>query len=137
MGGTVNGEEKRPRIEMGRLREVHARQLGTRFAFGAGISIVAELIGLRFGTRLGGAFLAFPAILPASLTLIQREGGRRLASVDARGATLGAVGMVAFAITALLLMPRLSVVLGLLAAALAWLTLANVLYAMWPSARAG
>ena len=41
-----------------------------RFLFGAGISLVAGLAGMAFGSKIGGVLLGFPAILPASLTLI-------------------------------------------------------------------
>ena len=60
-------------IEAGRMRNVRARDLAIRFAFGAVTSIAAALISLAFGARAGGLLLAFPAILAASLTLIENE----------------------------------------------------------------
>jgi hypothetical protein len=68
-----------------------------RFAFGAGISVAAGLIGMKFGPVVGGIFLGFPAILPASLTLIEKKDGRQQAAIDSEGAILGAIAMVAFA----------------------------------------
>jgi hypothetical protein len=61
----------------------------------------------------GGLFLAFPAIFPASATLVakhetqkkQNAGiatssrGRQAAAMDAAGAALGSVGLAAFALT--------------------------------------
>jgi len=44
-----------------------------------------------------GTAVAFPAILPASLTLLKRHDGRREARKAAAGSLLGAVGLVAFA----------------------------------------
>src|SRR5205807_1800795 len=65
---------------------------------GAAISLVAGVIGMKFGPRLGGVLLGFPAILPASLTLIEKKEGKEQASVDSIGAGLGAVAMIAFAV---------------------------------------
>jgi hypothetical protein len=48
----------------------------------------------RAGSRV---FLAFPALLPASLTFVDAEGGRTDAIDDARGARLGALALFAFA----------------------------------------
>ena len=61
-------------IDLGKLREVVPRDLALRFAFGAGISIIAGLAGLLVSSRFGGMFLAFPAILPATLTLLEEVG---------------------------------------------------------------
>ena len=85
------------------LRTVKLGELAIRFAFGFGVSIVAGLVTLTFGNHVGGLFLAFPAILPASLTLIGEKDGDEQAQLSAAGAVLGAVGMVAFAATAFLL----------------------------------
>jgi hypothetical protein len=65
---------------------------------------------MKFGPIVGGLFLAFPAILPASLTLVEkreaqkkakhgmcgRQRGRQAAGLDAAGAILGSVGLVVF-----------------------------------------
>ena len=101
--------------------------MAVRFAFGAAISLVAGLVGLRFGVRAGGILLAFPAILPASLTLIAKKDGRSIASIDAMGAVLGAVALIGFAITGRLLLPRGGLVALAVAAAL-WLASAVLLY---------
>jgi uncharacterized membrane protein (GlpM family) len=71
--------------------------MAVRFAFGAAVSAIARIISLAAGHRAGGVFLAFPAILLASLTLVAKEEGLRMARDDARGAALGAIGMIAFA----------------------------------------
>ena len=91
-------------------------QVAVRFAFGAAIALAAGLVGLRYGPRVGGLFLAFPAVLPASLTLLEKKDGRHEADVDARGAILGGCGLVAFAFAALLGLPQL----GAAAVAVAW-----------------
>jgi len=38
------------------------------------MTVIAGLIAFRFGPVVGGLFLAFPAIFPASATLIERHG---------------------------------------------------------------
>ena len=102
----------------------------TRFAFGAGISLVAGVIGIAFGPVVGGVLLGFPAILPASLTLIEKKEGSEEASVDSIGAIMGAVAMVAFAVVIVLWATRLGVVPSLLAALVVWLVVAGGLYAL-------
>ncbi len=72
-----------------------------RFVFGGTIAVVAALVAEQAGPVAGGLFLAFPAILPASLTLVKKHDGRAQADDDARGARLGAVALIAFAVTSL------------------------------------
>jgi hypothetical protein len=55
------------------------------------VTVGAGLIASRFGPNLGGLFLAFPAILPATLTLVARHTrNAKPAGADALGAALGA-----------------------------------------------
>ena len=68
--------------------------MAVRFAFGAAISVGAGVLGKAVGARFGGTFLAFPAILPASLTLIQNKEGTRTADRNAVGAVLWTVTFV-------------------------------------------
>ncbi len=44
-----------------------------RFLFGGLITVAAGIIAKRFGPGIGGLFLAFPAIFPASATLIEKH----------------------------------------------------------------
>ena len=130
---TVRGEVQRQRrmrvsLDSRALRSPAWAQLGLRFAFGAGIALAAGLIGMRFGPRTGGVFLAFPAILPAALTLLERSDGVEKTDVDALGAVLGAVALAAFAVAAALLAARLAPALAVVGAAVAWTTVALALY---------
>src|SRR5439155_260875 len=86
----------RPQVDLGRLREVRPGGIALRFVFGAVISVAAAFFAARYGHRFGGLFLAFPAILPASLTLIERKHGDNPASVNAAGAVVGAAARVGF-----------------------------------------
>src|SRR5438067_3340311 len=95
-----------------------------RFLFGAGISLVAGLAGMAFGPKIGGVLLGFPAILPASLTLIQKKEGKQEASVDSIGAILGAIAMIVFAVVVSVSVVSLGVASSLLIALLVWLAVA-------------
>ena len=84
-------------MQPGILRQIRPRDYLIRFALGAGVSIVAGILSKTVSARFGGAFLAFPSILPASLTLIQKKEGIRRADRNVIGAVLGSIGLVAFA----------------------------------------
>jgi hypothetical protein len=99
-----------------------------RLVFGAAISLVAGAIGMKFGPRLGGVLLGFPAILPASLTLIEKKEGKEQASVDSIGAGLGAVAMIAFAVFVSLTVVSWGVLPSLAASLVVWLAVAIGLY---------
>jgi MFS family permease len=92
------------------LRETHWYEYVIRFGLGGVMTAVAGLIAARFGPVIGGLFLAFPAIFPASATLIEKHvrerkekaglpgarRGKEAAALDAVGATLGSFGLAAF-----------------------------------------
>ena len=66
-----------------------------RFVLGGAMTVVAGLIAARFGPVIGGLFLAFPAIFPASATLIEKHVRERkekagLPGVPARQGSRGA-----------------------------------------------
>ena len=82
---------------------------------------MAGLIAHAYGPEVGGIFLAFPAILPASLTLVARHRGREKAAEEARGAVFGAIALVGFAAVASWLAPHSPPPATLAAASGAWL----------------
>ncbi|MFF3904519.1 DUF3147 family protein [Streptomyces sp. NPDC001848] len=86
---------------------------------------------------VGGVFLAFPAILPASLTLVAKEEGLRGARDDARGAALGTIGLLAFAPTTAVLLRHHSAWLALAVATAAWTVVSLGGYAVVRAAGAG
>ena len=119
-GRRLEDDDRQPvGFDWSKLRSAKPGELGIRFAFGAIVALVAGIVAAAAGPKVGGLFLAFPAILPASLTLIEKKEGTTKAWADASGGVLGAVGMAAFALTALLLL-RWSPVVALLLALLAW-----------------
>jgi len=116
------------RFDRDALHSVQTRDLAVRFAFGFGVSVVAGIVTLAFGSRTGGLFLAFPAILPASLTLIEEKEGRRQAEGNAVGAILGAVALVVFALIAFALFTHIPGVAVEAVALAAWLGVSILLY---------
>jgi hypothetical protein len=95
-----------------------------RFAFGGAITVATGIIGKVWGPLVAGLFLAFPAILPASLTLVKEHDGREETVEDARGARLGSIALAAFAVVVVLTADRLPAAVVLLLAAVTWLVVA-------------
>jgi len=115
-------------IEPERARQVSPSHVAIRFAFGAVTSIAAAVIGLAFGARASGLFLAFPAILAASLTLIANEEDATAAREDARGAVVGSIALAVFAAVGAALYTEIPAGLVLVAATAAWTVVALGLY---------
>lgn len=114
-------------FDWSRIREVKLSAMAMRFLFGAIVSVVAAVVGIAAGPKVGGLFLAFPAILPASLTLIEKKEGLTRAWSDASGGALGSVAMAAFAATAMLLLSW-NPFAALLLALIVWVLVATGLY---------
>jgi uncharacterized membrane protein (GlpM family) len=109
-----------------------------RFIFGGCITAVAGLIAKHYGPVIGGLFLAFPAIFPATATLIEKhekekkkEQGKdgtiraRIAvGMDAIGTSIGAIALAVFAIIVWRELPRSSLPAVLISAMLAWIATA-------------
>jgi len=122
------------KVDTSGLRESTWRQYLVRFAFGGMVTAMAGIIAKRFGPGIGGLFLAFPAILPASATLLEKHEkekkeragqqgagrGRQVAGVDAIGASMGAIGLALFAIIVWLRLPKSGTGIVLAGATAAW-----------------
>lgn len=117
-----------PSVDVRKLRDATARQMAVRFALGAAVSIVAGVISKSVGARFGGLFLAFPAILPASLTFVEDKENRQMADRDATGAILGGLALVVFAAVGESLFHRRNSAVVLALALVAWLVCSFVLY---------
>jgi hypothetical protein len=118
----------KPEFDVRQVRDVKAREMLVRFALGATVSVTAAIISNAAGARLGGVFLAFPAILPASLTFVQDKEGTQKADRDAVGAILGGLALLVFAGVGESMFGRHSAVLVLGVALAAWLFSIAVLY---------
>ena len=115
----------RASASVARLKQTRAREYAVRFVFGGLVTVGAGVAASVWGPVVGGLFLAFPSILPASLTLVAKHA--RLtgaAGADGLGAVMGSLGLVAFALVGWGLSERLSAVVVLLLACAAWLIVA-------------
>jgi Protein of unknown function (DUF3147) len=63
------------------LRETKWHEYAVRFLSGGLITVIAGIIAKHFGPVVGGLFLAFPAIFPASATLIEKHEKKRKRTV--------------------------------------------------------
>jgi hypothetical protein len=124
----VTRDEPLAGVEPSKLSKVRPHELAIRFAFGAAISLLAGAVSLIFGPKAGGLFLAFPAILPATLTLIEKKENTREAVHDVEGAVFGALGLVAFAVTAEWALPEMHVAAALGLAFAAWVLVSLTCY---------
>jgi Protein of unknown function (DUF3147) len=105
-----------------------------RFVFGGTITVLAGLIAKEYGPVLGGLFLAFPAIFPASATLLEKHEkekkkkagiaktirGRQAAALDAYAAALGSVGLFFFGLIVWRFLQEHNALSVLLAATALW-----------------
>jgi hypothetical protein len=124
------------------LREIRRHEYLIRFVFGGSVTVIAALVAKMFGPVVGGLFLAFPAIFPATATLIAKhqerkksqlgldgvERGKLTAAVDARGAAIGSIALLLFSLAVGRLLPAWPLAAVLAAALLVWLTSAIVLW---------
>ncbi len=127
----IQDDEKPVSVDLRKLKEAKPIDFVVRFVFGAAISVVAAVVSIRFGPKVGGLFLAFPAILPATLTLLEQKEGKLKATADASGGIIGAFGLAAFAIVVSLLLRATQPVIAVAAALLAWVAVAIGLYFMF------
>lgn len=110
----------RPEVDVASLKDKKAWEYLVRFLFGGIVTACTGLVAHAWGPVIGGLFLGFPAILPASLTLVKQHEGRAQAVEDARGGRLGSIGLVAFAAIVWGTTPLFSPVAVLALATAAW-----------------
>jgi hypothetical protein len=124
-------------LDVSSIHHLRLRDYAVRFVFGGIVTVLTGLIARRYGPGVAGLFLAFPAIFPAGATLIekqQREKKRRVgldgtsrgrvaAGIDAIGAAMGTLGLIAFALLVWRFLPSHSSPAILTIAGLAWLAI--------------
>jgi hypothetical protein len=124
------------------LKKTKWYEYAIRFLLGGSVTVVAGLIAKYYGPVFGGLFLAFPAIFPASATLLdkherqkkqraeikQTTRGRRMAGVDAAGAALGSLGLATFAWIIWKLLPVWNVAGVFIAAVIVWFCVSVTLW---------
>jgi hypothetical protein len=130
------------RLQLTSLKETRPSEYFWRFVFGGTVTVVASLVAHWFGPVIGGLFLAFPGIFPASISLVEKhktlrevkEGkhGTRSAaaeaSVEATGASIGAIGLAAFALVVWRAVPSHGLAAVLCCAFAAWMVVGWVFW---------
>jgi hypothetical protein len=134
------------KINLAALRRSTWYEYVIRFTFGGAVTALTGIIAKHYGPAIGGLFLAFPAIFPASATLIEKHEkqkarlnakgrvlrARKAAGVDAFGATLGSVGLGAFAFVVWRWLPSHSASAVLSSATAVWFLVAASLWVARP-----
>jgi hypothetical protein len=129
-------------FDLSGLRRTRWYEYAVRCCFGGAITVIAGLLAKQYGPTVGGLFLAFPAIFPASATLVekhertkrQKSGigetirGRQAAALDAYGAALGSIGLIGFALVVWRLLPDHNSVLVLATATVTWVCISIVIW---------
>ena len=117
-------------VDARKLATISAGEYAIRFVCGGIITVMTGLIAHKWGPVVGGLFLGFPAILPASLTLIQKHDSTAAARHDSFGSTAGSIGLAAFGVVTWLLPAVLPGAAVLAIAAAIWFGAALGAYAI-------
>jgi hypothetical protein len=130
------------KLDLAGLKRTQWHEYLARFVLGGLITALTGWLASRWGPIFGGLFLAFPAIFPASATLLEKHErdkkheagiaftirGRLAAALDARGALMGALGGVAFAVVTWKCLLRGGVFTTLVLALGSWLAVSSTLW---------
>jgi hypothetical protein len=133
-----------PTVDLSSVKHAHWWQFAVRFVLGGAVTLCTGLVADHWGAVIGGLFLTFPSIFPASATLIERHQtekkrragiacrrrGRKAAALDAAGAVFGGWGLTVFGCTAWLALPRYSTAVALVLAGSLWLAVSVSLWRM-------
>ena len=132
----------RIQLDISVLRETRWYQIAVRFLFGGLVTAATGIIARKYGPSIGGLFLAFPAIFPASATLIERhekekkerEGlhgavrARKAVGVDAAGAAIGSIGLFVFALLIARFLSNSRPSLLIVASTLCWMLVSGIIW---------
>lgn len=130
------------RADLSTLHQTRWHEYLIRFLFGGAITAAAGVVAEKWGPGVAGLFLAFPAIFPAAVTLIEgheikrkhkvglhgTRRGREAAALDASGAARGSSGLFAFGLLVWWLLPGHSAPLVLVAATPLWLVTGTIVW---------
>jgi hypothetical protein len=135
----------RVRINFSAAKQTKWHEYALRFAFGGVVTALTGLVAKIFGPEIGGLFLAFPAIFPATATLIEKherekkeraglEGvkrGRTAAGIDAAGAAIGTIGLAIFGLLVWKLLPFCTTPILLVTTTAAWFATSVLAWYAW------
>lgn len=124
------------------LKRTRWYEYAIRFTLGGLITAGAGSLSKLISPSFAGLFLAFPAILAASITLVARHvqrrkqklgqngtiRGRQAAGADAAGAAMGSLGLIVFAVVVCELLSRHNAAVVIGGATLIW---GGVCAAVW------
>jgi len=116
-----------------------------RFVLGGLVTAGAGVLSKKCGPGFGGLFLAFPAILASSVTLVEKHErerkqqkamsgsirGRLAAGADAAGASMGSIALIVFAVCVWQLLPDHSAWLVIGGATLLWAMVCVTVWYLW------
>jgi hypothetical protein len=134
----------RLKLKFDSLKEIKPTEYASRFLFGGLVTVFAGLIADHYGPVVGGLFLAFPGIFPAGVSLVEKhkmqreasagklgtQSARGEASVEAAGGSIGAIGLMGFAIVLWWGLPTYSFLLMLIIASAAWIVVSGLLWSV-------
>jgi Protein of unknown function (DUF3147) len=123
------------KFQLSALQRTKWYEVILRIPFGGLTTVATGMIAKSYGPVVGGLFLAFPAIFPASATLVEKHEkekkerahidgvnrARRVVALEARGTAMGSIGLGAFAIVVWQFLFGKTAWLVLTAATLSWL----------------
>jgi hypothetical protein len=132
-------------VDIARLGQSRWYEYLVRFVFGGCVTALAGLVAKHYGATVGGLFLAFPAIFPATATLIEnhekekkhkagKDGtvrARMAVGMDAIGAAIGALALIAFALIVWRGLPDFSPALVMIGAMAAWIVAVLLGWMTW------
>lgn len=130
------------KFKLSALKRTRWYEVFLRILFGGIATVATGMIAKSFGPVVGGLFLAFPAIFPASATLVdkhehekkQRSGingvfrARNAAALEARGAAMGSIGLLVFAFVVWKFLSRQLPWVVLAGASLSWIMISILLW---------
>jgi Protein of unknown function (DUF3147) len=130
------------KLQLSALRQTRWYELVLRVLFGGIATVLTGLIAKSSGPVVAGLFLAFPAIFPATATLVEKHTKERrrkagldgelratdAVAIEARGAMLGSAGLIVFAAVMWLGLPHLPSVMGFVMAGFAWMATSVVVW---------
>lgn len=129
-------------LHLDSLRATKPGEFLLRFLYGGAITVLAWEIANHWGPVIGGLFLAFPGIFPAGVTLVEKHklereaaehkdgkvSARHEASVEAAGASAGALGLAAFGFVLWKILPMHHFAPVLLLAGAAWFAISATMW---------
>ncbi len=132
----------RVHFDISALKDTKWYEYALRFLFGGAITAITGILASHYGPVFGGLFLAFPAVFPASATLLEKHErerksragiantarGREAAALDARGAAIGSIGLIGFGLTVWKLVPLSNGAIALFAALVMWTAISILIW---------